>query len=75
VLQCGKKGVAIVRVEPVGNYAVRLIFSDGHGSGIYTWELLYDYGIRYEGLWQDYLERLQTAGAHREPTQEFRSDA
>jgi DUF971 family protein len=67
VLQAGKKDVAITAVEPVGHYAVQLRFSDGHDTGIYSWDLLYDYGERQEALWQRYLERLREAGASREP--------
>jgi DUF971 family protein len=67
VLQTGKKNVTITRVEPVGHYALRLIFSDGHSSGIYSWDLLYAYGVDQTVLWQEYLERLQVAGASREP--------
>jgi len=67
VLQTGKKEVTIARVEPVGNYAVRLVFSDGHSSGIYSWDLLYDYGLHQDTMWREYLERLRTADASREP--------
>jgi len=67
VLQTGKKDVEISRVEPVGNYAVQLAFSDGHDTGIYSWELLYDYGLQQEEMWQHYLKRLAEAGASREP--------
>ena len=67
VLQVGKKNVQIVAVEPVGNYAVQLRFSDGHDTGIYSWELLYDYGLRHDKMWNQYLERLRQAGASREP--------
>lgn len=65
-LQIGKKNVAITAVEPVGNYAVQLAFSDGHSTGIYSWDILYDYGLRQEELWQQYLQRLAQAGASRE---------
>ncbi len=65
-LQVGKKNVAIKAVEPVGNYAVQLAFSDGHNTGIYSWDILYDYGMRQEELWQQYLQRLAQAGASRE---------
>jgi DUF971 family protein len=65
-LQVGKKYVDINAVEPVGNYAVQLAFSDGHNTGIYSWDILYDYGVRREQLWAQYLERLQAAGASRE---------
>lgn len=65
-LQVGKKNVAITAVEPVGNYAVQLNFSDGHNTGIYSWDILYDYGVRQDELWQHYLQRLEEAGASRE---------
>ena len=65
-LQVGKKNVEIRAVEPVGNYAVQLAFSDGHNTGIYSWDILYDYGVRQEALWAEYLERLAQAGASRE---------
>lgn len=67
VLQTGKKEVEIARVEPVGQYAVQLHFSDGHDTGIYSWDLLYDYGTRRDEMWQHYLKRMQEAGASREP--------
>ena len=66
VLQVGKKNVAIDRIEPVGNYAVVLVFSDGHDSGIYSWDYFYDLGINQEALWKRYLERMEEAGASRE---------
>lgn len=65
VLQTGKKDVEIVRIEPVGTYAVQLVFSDGHDSGLYSWELLYHYGEHQEDMWRRYLERLAQAGASR----------
>jgi DUF971 family protein len=67
VLQAGKRTVEIVSVEPSGNYAIQPTFSDGHGTGIYSWEYLYWLGENREKLWQDYLERLERAGASREP--------
>ena len=57
VLQVGKKDVQILAVEPVGQYAVQFRFSDGHDTGIYSWDLLYDYGERQDAMWQQYLER------------------
>jgi DUF971 family protein len=66
VLQTGKKNVAIVSVEPVGSYAIQPRFSDGHDTGIYSWDYLYDLGVRRDQLWQDYLARLEAAGASRE---------
>ncbi len=68
VLQAGKKNVQILAVEPVGQYAVQLKFSDGHDTGIYSWDLLYDYGVKQDAMWQRYLERLAQAGASREMT-------
>jgi len=67
VLQTGKKDVEILRVEPVGQYAVQLHFSDGHDTGIYSWDLLYDYGMRQDEMWRHYLKRMEEAGASREP--------
>ena len=66
VLQTGKKDVDIENIEPVGRYALQITFSDGHDTGIYSWDLLHDYGINQEKLWQDYLKRLSEAGASRE---------
>ncbi|HXH02963.1 MAG TPA: DUF971 domain-containing protein [Candidatus Competibacteraceae bacterium] len=65
VLQVGKEDVTIVAIEPVGHYAVRLVFSDGHDTGLYSWNILYDLGVNYEPYWQRYLERLATAGYQR----------
>lgn len=62
VLQTGKEDVAIVEVEPVGHYAVRLVFDDGHDSGLFTWKYLYELGNEYESRWQSYLDRLEEAG-------------
>ncbi len=67
VLQAGKKDVQILAVEPVGSYAVQFRFSDGHDTGIYSWDLLYDYGKRQDSMWQQYLKRLADAGASRDP--------
>ena len=65
VLQSGKKDVDILRLEPVGSYAVQPHFSDGHGTGIYSWDYLYDLGSNRQSLWQTYLKRLEAAGASR----------
>jgi DUF971 family protein len=65
-LQTGKRDVTIDSVEPVGHYALRPMFSDGHGTGIYSWEYLYDLGERQDELWLRYLERLAAAGASRD---------
>ena len=67
VLQVGKKNVEITDVQPVGSYAVQLVFSDGHDSGLYSWDYLFDLGINQEVLWTKYLERMNEAGAGREP--------
>jgi DUF971 family protein len=67
VLQTGKRAVNINDIKPVGNYAIQLNFSDGHNTGLYSWDLLYDYGLRHDEMWQRYLHRMQEAGASREP--------
>jgi DUF971 family protein len=66
-LQVGKREVGIVEVEPVGHYAIRPKFSDGHDTGIYSWEYLYELGANHDTLWQRYLDRLAAAGASRDP--------
>lgn len=66
VLQVGKKNVQILGVEPVGSYAVQFRFSDGHDTGIYSWDLLYDYGTRQDAMWRQYLQKLNDAAASRE---------
>lgn len=62
VLQLGKREVGITAVEPVGNYAVKPEFDDGHASGIFTWDYLYKLGSEQGSLWQAYLDRLHAAG-------------
>jgi DUF971 family protein len=62
VLQLGKENVNITGIEPVGNYAVRLVFDDGHNTGLYSWGVLYKLGAGYEGLWSEYLTRLAKVG-------------
>jgi len=64
-LQVGKRDVTISTIEAVGHYALRPTFSDGHDSGIYSWDYLYDLGARQDELWQRYLDRLSAAGANR----------
>ncbi|MDX1374584.1 MAG: DUF971 domain-containing protein [Burkholderiales bacterium] len=66
VLQTGKQAVGITHIEPVGTYAIQLVFSDGHDTGIYSWDLLYEFGLHQEEMWQQYLNRLAQAGASRE---------
>lgn len=65
VLQTGKENVNISAIDPVGSYAVRLCFDDGHDSGLYSWNLLHELGAHYEEKWRDYLERLKRAGIQR----------
>jgi DUF971 family protein len=67
VLQIGKENVNISVVEPVGAYAVKLIFDDGHDTGLYSWETLYELGSQQEAYWQAYLEELEKAGYERQP--------
>lgn len=62
ILHTGKRDVLLTAVEPVGNYAIQPHFSDGHNTGIYTWDYLHWLGLNNEELWQDYLQRLQDAG-------------
>jgi DUF971 family protein len=67
VLQPGKRDVEILSLEPSGSYAVQPTFSDGHNTGIYSWDYLYWLGQNRENLWREYLTRLEQAGASREP--------
>ena len=67
VLQIGKQDVNIDKIEPIGHYAVKLVFDDNHDSGIYSWEYLYELGETYEDRWQHYLQRLEEAGHKRQP--------
>ncbi len=66
VLVAGKRHVGITNIEPTGNYAVRLIFSDGHETGIFSWDYLHRLGLEHEDRWNAYLARLQTAGLSRD---------
>ena len=66
VLQYGKSQVAISSLNQVGNYALQLHFSDGHNSGIYSWDYLFDLGQHYQQYWHDYLDRLHRAGLSRD---------
>jgi len=65
VLQVGKEDVNITAIEPIGNYAVKLYFDDGHNTGIYSWDWLYTLGTQQEARWQEYLRQLATAGYQR----------
>lgn len=67
VLQVGKRDVEIKDIEPVGAYAVKLVFSDGHDTGLYSWDYLYELGETQESSWKSYLARLEQAGASRDP--------
>jgi len=68
VLQVGKHDVNIAAIEPVGMYAVKLVFDDGHDSGLYNWQWLYELGEGQQEKWQDYLDRLAAAGLQHEST-------
>jgi DUF971 family protein len=67
VLQTGKKMIKIANLVPQGHYAIRIEFSDGHDSGIYSWAYLFELGSRFEEKWADYLERLKNTGQSRDP--------
>ena len=62
----GKRRVGIVRLEPVGNYAVRIVFDDGHSTGIFSWSYLYEVGSTQENLWANYLANLEAQGLSRD---------
>ena len=68
VLQTGKAEVGITAIEPVGHYAVQISFDDGHSSGLYTWTYLAQLASERQILWQRYLEKLDDAGASRDPS-------
>ena len=65
-LQLGRENVNISAIEPIGNYAVKLVFDDGHDTGLYSWDYLYYCGQHYEVMWQDYVAKLEMAGYKRE---------
>jgi DUF971 family protein len=65
-LQVGKRAVSIRSVDTVGHYAIQPIFSDGHDTGLYSWDYLYELGIHQDAMWEDYLRRLADAGASRD---------
>ena len=69
VLQVGKKNVEIKHIEPVGTYAIQLSFSDGHDTGLYSWDLLYDYGLHQEEMWRRYIKRMEESGTSRVPVE------
>jgi DUF971 family protein len=70
VLQLGKRDVDIVRIEPVGSYAVKPVFSDGHESGLYSWDYLYLIGKQHDALWAEYLARVERDGGSRDPAEQ-----
>ena len=63
----GRRHVGILEVEPVGNYAIRIKFDDLHDTGIFSWDTLYDYGVRRDELWQGYLDAIEAQGLSRDP--------
>ncbi|MFZ2268159.1 MAG: DUF971 domain-containing protein [Azonexus sp.] len=65
-LQTGKRGVVLERIEPVGTYALRLVFSDGHDSGLYSWDLLYNLAKHHDELWAEYLKQIEAQGLSRD---------
>jgi DUF971 family protein len=67
-LQIGKEDVTITDIRPIGNYAIAFTFSDGHDTGIYSWDLLYKLGSEFPLLWSEYLELLKAAGISRKPS-------
>lgn len=75
VLQVGKAGVVIDSIEPVGNYALQPHFSDGHSTGIYSWDYLYYLGHSHDRLWHEYLARMDAAGASREASPPLQSSS
>ena len=70
ILQFGKLGVGISQVEPAGQYALKITFDDGHDSGLFTWDYLYELGKRQDALWEDYLQELKKAGKSRDPSEQ-----
>lgn len=68
ILQTGKRFVTIRNVEPIGNYAIKITFDDGHDSGLYSWQYLHKLCVEKETLWEKYLQQLQAAGEKREPS-------
>lgn len=69
ILQIGKRDVDIVRIEPVGNYAIKPVFSDGHDTGLYSWDILHTLCVSRDELWQAYLDKLKEEGASRDPAE------
>ena len=69
ILQFGKLNVGLSGLEPAGQYALKLTFDDGHDSGLFTWDYLYQLAVRQDALWADYLAELKAAGKTRDPDQ------
>ena len=69
ILQFGKLNVRLIKLEPAGQYALKLTFDDGHDSGLFTWDYLYQLAVRQEALWADYFAELKAAGKTRDPSQ------
>ena len=67
VLQIGKRNVNVLNIEPVGSYAIKIDFDDGHDTGLYSWEYLRHLGEHQDKIWQEYLQRMKEAGASRDP--------
>jgi DUF971 family protein len=65
ILQTHKENVTIENIEPIGQYAIKLTFSDGHDTGIYTWDYLYELAATYDVLWEEYINKLSNAGIQR----------
>ena len=69
ILQFGKLNVRLIKLEPAGQYALKLTFDDGHDSGLFTWDYLYQLAVRQDALWADYLAELKAAGKTRDPSE------
>ena len=69
ILQFGKLNVGLTKIEPAGQYALKLTFDDGHDSGLFTWDYLYQLAVRQDELWADYLAELKAAGKTRDPSE------
>lgn len=69
ILQFGKINVGLSKIEPAGQYALKLTFDDGHDSGLFTWDYLYQLAVRQDALWADYLDELKAAGKTRDPAE------
>lgn len=67
VLQVGKENVNITEIEPAGNYAIKLVFDDGHNTGLYSWSYLYELGMKHDNNWMNYLDALKKVGYVRKP--------